>query len=167
MRRRLYIAGGVLAALVVGFLAGKFTTKPKVVETVKVETKTVTVTEWRDRIVEKQIKGPVQVRTITIEKPGGEKVVERFVYRGPVTTDRTEDGSGSAAQTGTTAATASKVTTSARPGWRLAVMAGTDRLSLSPTIYGGQIDRRLFGTLWLGAWATTEKQAGLSVALEF
>jgi len=169
--RRFYaeVAVGALLALAAAFYAGRFSAPVKTVETVKVETKTVTVTEWKDRIVEKRVAGPVRVRTITIEKPGGERVVERVVERGPVTTDTTTDHAGQSS--GTTASNAATVRLSetGRPGWRAAVSAAWSpgRLSLEPARYTAEVDRRLFGTIWLGLRASTDKTAGVAVGLEW
>jgi hypothetical protein len=169
MRTRLYIAAGVLLALVAAFLGGRFSAPARVEEKVRVETKIQTVTEWKDRVVEKRVAGPVRVRTITIEKPGGERVVERVVERGPVTTETAADLSGSTAVTASSEAASSRVVESARPGWRLSVSAGwaPERLTLRPEVYGVEVSRRVVGTVWLGAWARTDRTGGLVLAMEF
>jgi hypothetical protein len=169
VRTRLYIAGGVLLAVVAAFLGGRFAAPVRVEEKVRVETRTVTVTEWKDRIIEKRIAGPVRVRTITIEKPGGERVVERIVERGPVTTETAADLSGSTAVAASSAAASSRVVESARPGWRASVAAGwaPERLTLRPEVYGVEVSRRIVGTVWIGAWARTDRMGGLVLAMEF
>lgn len=57
----------------------------------------------------------------------------------------------------------------ARPSWRLAAQAGWkwDAPSLQPSIYGGEVSRRIVGPVWLGAWARTDSTAGVSLALEW
>jgi hypothetical protein len=165
---RLYLAAGVLLALVAAFLGGRFSAPVRVEEKVRVETKVVTVTEWKDRIVEKRVAGPVRVRTITIEK-AGERIVERVVERGPVTTETAADSAGSSSAAASSVGVSSRVVESARPGWRLSVAAGWDAeaLTLRPGLYGVEVSRRVAGTVWVGAWARTDRTGGISAALEF
>jgi hypothetical protein len=169
VRARLYIAAGVLLALVAAFIGGRFSAPVRVEEKVRVETKTVTVTEWKDRVVEKRIAGPVRVRTITIERPGGERVVERVVERGPVTVERSGESEGQSSSTASSVGVSERVVESARPGWRLSAVAGWDAeaLSLRPELYGVEVSRRVVGTVWLGAWARTDRTGGLVLAMDF
>jgi hypothetical protein len=164
-RRALYVAGSLLA-LTAAFLAGKYASPAKVVERIRVETKTVTVTEWKDRVVEKRVQGPVRVVEHITEKPGAERTITRWIDRGPVTTDTTRDGSGSSA-TKTDAKTDSSRTVTAQPSWRIEGQAGWSRLSPSPDLYGINISRRVVGTVWVGGWARTDKTAGASLGVEW
>jgi hypothetical protein len=150
-------------------VAGLFAAPVKTVETVKVETKVVTVTEWKDRVVEKTVKGPVQIRTVTHQRPGGERIIERVVQRGPVTTDRATESTGQASATAESTSATSRVTESGRPGYRVGVGAGWDpgRLSLKPDVYQLDVSRRIAGTVWLGAYGRTDKTFGVNIALEF
>lgn len=166
MRRRLLIAGGSLVALAAAFLAGRYATPAKVVERVKVETKTVTVTEWKDRLVEKRVQGPVREVEHIVEKPGAERVITRWTERGPVTTDTTTDSSGSSATKTDAKTDASRIVT-AQPSWRIEGQAGWSRLSPAPDLYGLGVSRRIAGTVWLGAWARTDKTAGIGIGLEW
>jgi hypothetical protein len=175
MKLRLALGAGVVLALVAAFVAGRYSRPAKVVETVKVETKTVTVTEWRDRVVEKRVQGPVRVRTITIEKPGGERVVERVVDRGPVTTDTTTDRDGSAASASASASSTSRTTEGRRPDWSAGVSAWwtPEASSLTPDRLGLELDRRILGTVWLGARASMHSvddpdvRLGAAIRMEF
>jgi hypothetical protein len=166
VKRRALIAAGSLLALVAAFTAGRFAAPAKVVERVKVETKTVTVTEWKDRVVEKRTQGPVRVVERVVEKPGEGRVVTRWIDRGPVTTDTTRDGSGSASTKTDAKTDASRVVT-AQPSWHIEGQAGWSRLSPSPDLYGFGVSRRIAGTVWLGAWARTDKTAGIGIELEW
>lgn len=59
--------------------------------------------------------------------------------------------------------------TEARPGWSATVTAGWDpgRLSSSPDVLEIGIDRRLFGGLWVGVRADTDKRIGASLRVEW
>lgn len=167
MRRWIYIGVGALAALVVAFLAGRYSAPVKVRTETKVETKTVTVTEWKDRIVERQVKGPVRVRVVTVEKPGGERVIEKWIERAPVTTETQTNVTGTAkAETESTSAT-SRVTEGARPGWAIAASGSWDPRALSsmPDRYGLELDRRVIGTVWLGVRADADDVKGSNLRL--
>ncbi len=64
-----------------------------------------------------------------------------------------------------------KIVERARPGWKVSVMAGLDfpyaiKGELRP-VYGGSIERRLFGPLSAGVWGLTSGAGGLSLSLEF
>jgi hypothetical protein len=169
MKRKVYVALGGVVALVVAFVGGRYSAPVKTVETVKIETKVVTVTEWKDRVVEKRVEGPVREVERIVEKPGAERVVTRWIERGPVSVDTTTDASGSASTQAHTSSQASRVTTAGRPGWRAAMAAAWSpgRPSLEPERYTVEVDRRLFGTLWLGVRASTDKTAGVALALEW
>lgn len=161
MRRRLVIAGAAALALVAAFLAGKYSSPRKVEERIKIETRV----EWRDREVTKRVEGPVREVERIVERPGAERVVTRWIERGPVTTDTASDASSSTSAQ----SSASKVTTPARPDWRASVAAGWDprALALKPEVYEGRVERRVLGTVWLGAWGRTDRTAGVSVGAEW
>jgi hypothetical protein len=174
MKRRVLIAAGAALALVAAFVGGRFSAPVRVEERVKVSMQTDTKIEYRDRVVERVVKGPVRVRTITITKPGGERIVERVVERGPVTTERETDLTGQSH--GTTASTAATVRTEerGRPGYSVGVSGewSPGRPSLTPERVGVELDRRLFGTVWLGVRASAgtgfdEPRVGLAARMEF
>jgi hypothetical protein len=169
MKRRALIAAGVTLALVAAFVGGRYAAPVEVREIVKVETKTVTVTEWKDRIVEKRVEGPVRIRTVTREVPGGERVVTVVEERGPVTVDRSQDRAGESRETGSSTVVSERVTKVAKPGWRASVLAGwdADAPALRPELYGVEVSRRLVGTVWIGAWARTDRTGGLGLAMEW
>jgi hypothetical protein len=169
VKRRLYIALGAAIALAAAFVGGRYSRPVEVREVVKVETKTVTVTEWKDRIVEKRVEGPVRIRTVTREVPGGERVVTVVEERGPVVTDRASDAAGSTASKTTGTVVSERVIKAAQPGWRASVLAGWDAgsPSLRPETYGVEVSRRVVGTVWIGAWARTDRTGGLGLAMEW
>lgn len=159
-------AAGTLAACAVAFVAGRRSAP------VRVEERTVTqvqrVVEYKDRVVAQKVAGPVRIVTRTVEKPGAERVVERVVERGAVTTTTTTDRQGTSTDTSKT--TAEKLTSAGQPGWRVAVSPGWDLRDLTdarPRTWGGEVDRRVLGPVWLGAWARSDKTGGLSVGFQW
>jgi hypothetical protein len=170
-KARRYLVGGGLCffVLVAAVLAGRYSLPARVVETVKVETKVETKVEWRDRVVEKRVEGPVRVVTRVVTAPSGERTEERVEEHGPVVTDRDIHAEGGSASMALASSESYKLTENPRPGWRVSVAAGwnPNRLSLDPSVYDLRVERRVFGTLWLGAFARTDKTGGLSLAMEF
>lgn len=169
MRRYLAIAAGALLALVAAFLGGRYSAPARVETRTEWKEKVVTVTEWKDRVVTQ--KGPERIRVVTREIPGGERIVEKVIERGPSTT--TTDTTGQAhSQTDQSSATVS-VKEAGRPGWSVGVSgqwAGAPS-SAVPDRLGLELDRRLFGTIWLGVRAssrgTSDPQLGLALRMEF
>lgn len=171
-RRRLYIAGGVALALVAAFLGGRFSRPVKVEERVKVETKIETRTEWRDRVIEKRVEGPTREVERIIEKPGAERVITRWIDRGPVTVDTSATAAGTSTASGAASSSASKVTDNARPGWAAGLAATWPSLSSRPERVGLELDRRILGTVWLGVRASAETdgsapQVGAALRVEW
>jgi hypothetical protein len=171
LKRRALIAAGALAALVVAFLAGRFSAPVRVEERTKVETQIQTVTEWRDRIVEREVvKWRERVVAVETVRPDG--TIERTT-----TTDRGADvdtsidaeGSGSATAAASERQETERVVSTERPGWGLGVAAAWEpgRLTGKPDRIGLELDRRLFGTVWLGLRADTDRRVGLGVRVEW
>lgn len=162
-------AGVVVAAGVVGYGFGRYATPAKV--EVRTETKTQTVVEYRDRVVERVVQGPT--RTVTVAKvvtlevpcppggtaPGTESTTTTTVEAGPVVIDRTSDGSGTAtasSQSGT-----STRTTQEAPRWLLQAGAGLDRHA--DTYWTAGASYRLAGPFWLGAAYQSTKAVEIRV----
>lgn len=171
-RRRLYVAGGALLALVLAFLGGRYSRPARVEERVKVETKIQTRVEWRDRVVEKRVEGPTREVERIVEKPGAERIVTRWIERGPVTVDTDATAAGASAVTGTASSSSAKVTDNGRPGWAVGLAAAWPSLSTRPERVGLEIDRRILGTVWLGVRVSAEPdgaapQAGVALRVEW
>lgn len=105
---------------------------------VQVRTETKVVTEYKTKVVERWRKNP----------DGSE---ER---------ERTEESSGNSE--------ASKIadTKVAKHNWTAGISAGLSTTVNSP-IYGVRLERRIVGPIFAGAYATTNKEAGVSLGLEF
>jgi hypothetical protein len=141
----------LVAALVlgvVGYAVGRYIQPARVETVTKVETKTQI--EYRDKIVEHRVEGPVRTvtRTLTRELPCIPGDTAPFtdttttVEEGPVVTDSTTDSTGTIAQT--TRVESKTVTVYTRP--RLMLQGGMD-LSRTWSLGGGV---RAIGPVWLG-----------------
>jgi hypothetical protein len=170
MRRWLYVGGAALAACALSFLAGRFSAPARVETRVEWRKKIVTQTEWKDRVVTQR--GPVRVVERIVEKPGAEREVTRWIERGPVTT--TKDLTGNASATTEINSATRTVSETGRPGWSGGLSAAWDpgRPSSMPDRIGLELDRRIVGTVWLGARASAEPdlgalRLGLALRVEF
>jgi hypothetical protein len=169
-RKKAILAGVALAALAAAFVAGLYS-RPARVETVtKVETKTVTETQWRDRIVYVQSKDTARhVVTHVEKKPDG-----------TVTTTKTEDvkvdqdtginadSSGEQHQEQQTSAEAKTVTIYERSRFAAEARCAW-RPGEAPRFDGAEIQVRALGPFWIGAGIekTDKLRATASVRAEF
>lgn len=60
----------------------------------------------------------------------------------------------------------SKVIDNVKPSWKAGALAGYNFDTVKP-VYGIVIEKRVLANIFVGAWGTTDKQAGVSVTLEF
>jgi FKBP-type peptidyl-prolyl cis-trans isomerase len=140
----------------VGAAAGYFSLPAKVVT--KTETKIV------EKIVEVRAQDKKErqnVRIVETKKPDGTVVKTTEIIKEKDTktnvatnTDRTEDNK------------TEKTVEYSKDGLLISVTASTnlDRPGLS---YGAEVQRRLFGPLWLGAHGSTDKTFGMSLGVSF
>lgn len=166
----------VIAALLLAlgaFVAGRFTAP------LKVETREIEHVVFKDRVVEK---------VVTVERAA--KLVTQVVYRDreiakdgtirehEVETTATKEDTSKVENRAHTAthegeATVTKtVTTTLRPDWRVAVLAGGSIQPplvpiAGPLVLGVELDRRIIGGLSAGAWVSSAGAAGASVSFEF
>lgn len=148
-------AGALLLAALIGYGIGRYATPAKVVTVTKVETK-VDV-QWRDRIVEKVVSGPVRTITHTVERlvPCTEGAstpttdTTTTVEQGPVVIDRMANSDGTSEST--TKTETKTVTVFSQP--RLMLQAGGGMaLSLKPTLSWSAAGLyRFAGPFWGGA----------------
>ena len=153
--------------------------------------KTVTVTEYKvqDRIVEKQViqlqdrivhdvQANVQTRTVTqwLPQPDGKTAVTTTTTT--VDTSKTEDKTNtkvldtSNKELDHQAVSTSKTTTTySKPKWMLGITPfinlHTMNLSLGNTSFGASLDRRVLGNVWVGLFASSKGDAGLSLKVMF
>lgn len=149
------------ALLAVAFCAGRASVRVRVEEKVVFRDRV----EWRDRVVEKKTEGPVRVRVVTHEIPGPqgpERVVERVVERGPVTTERRSDERASEEKT----AEKLKLRVPEGPSFLVGPSFGARLDNLSPTI-GGFLMFKAFDPIWLGVAADSSGSLRVQAALAF
>lgn len=141
-----------LASLTIG-AASAWYFKPPVVET---------RTEYRDKIVEvvKTVKERVKVQTKTRKetKPDGTRVEETTVTK----TDTDVKTAGSK----TSDVEKSVLQRYAQPDWRVSGLVGWD-FGRTQLVYGGAVERRIIGPVWLGVWGLSSGAAGGSVGVTF
>jgi hypothetical protein len=166
VKRRALVAGGAALALVAALVAGRYSRPAEVREVVKVQTRTVFQVERVE--VAKRVEGPVRIveRRVEVPGPAGPTVtVIRTEDRGPVVV--THDVNVNAAGTDEASASSSKVTTSARPGYRASLAADPLHISLDASSFRFGVERRIVGPLWLGASYQHRDALLVSVAGEF
>lgn len=134
-----------LVLLGIGFGAGHYFTPTKII------TKTETVVKTND-IIHDHIK--TIIRTIT--NPDG-------------TTDSTTtiDNNSVEVKNSSSESNSSSVTTYEKPQWKAQGLVGLNFDNTTIPIYGVGIERRIIGPISAGLWGNTNKEAGLSVSLEF
>lgn len=107
--------------------------------------------------IETQVK--VETRTVTEYKT---RIVERWTKdpNGNETHERTEESSG------TTASESTSTKSVAKHNWNLGVQAGLTT-DMNGVKYGLRAERRIIGPIFAGGYITTNKEAGISLGMEF
>lgn len=131
----------VVGLLLIGYSIGRYIQPTKVVTKVQTVTQTV-------------VQDHIHTVTVTVAKPDGSKVTTITQDNNSVVSKDTDTNS-------------STVTVYNKPQWKISGMAGANYNSLSTPIYGGQVERRVLGPVFIGIWGFNNKSAGLSAGLEF
>lgn len=139
-----YIALGVLVAAGLGYATGRYAQPAKVVIQTKEVVKTVTVVQHDTVTVVKEVKHP----------------------DGTTETDTTITDKDKDTTSDSDTKTASETITNLKPQWKAGVQAGYNFSSFQK-VYGAQIDRRILGPLFIGAWGNSDHAGGVSVSIEF
>lgn len=158
-------AAGITALVVLlglAFAAGRFTAPEQVREVEKLV--------WKDRIIEKVVtkKAKAVDRVVYVDRtvlPSGE-VREKTSTRTITDARETNDVAK------TTESTGEKITTPARPDWRVGALVGASLREpllpiAGPLVLGAHVERRIAGPFTMGLWFTTGGAAGLSATGEF
>lgn len=136
------ILGAILLAALVGYAGGRYVVPGKVTIKTEVVTKEVEVVKHDTVTVTKEIKnldGTVETDTVVTDKDIS-------------STKSTQD------------ATSEKIVENQKPQWKAQGLAGLT--FQGQQIYGGDLERRIIGPVFLGAWGTNQG-AGVSLSLEF
>lgn len=156
-----------LLALAVVAIIGAFFGRLTAPERVRVEERERVVrrVEWREKLVEKRVEGPVRIRTVTREIPPSPGSpcpdrplleTERIEERGPVVVNRAAES----AERIVREVVKERIEVPAPlPQWRAGALVGFDLGALSlaspagALVVGGHVERRVWGPLSLGAFA--------------
>lgn len=140
MNTKYYIIGGLIL-----FAAGLGT--GLYVKPAKVVTKTNTVTNdvIHDHII---------TVTHTVTLPNGQKDTTTTTTNNTVINDKSSTNS-------------STVIVYNKPQWKVNALAGLSASNLGTPIYGAQVERRILGPIFAGAWGTSDQRAGISLGIEF
>lgn len=137
----------VLAILIsagVGYAGGRYVQPAKVVTKIKEVTKTVQVVKHDTVTVVKEV-----------TRPDGSKESTTTI------TDHDVDTTDSSTKT-----SISQKISNEKPQWKASGLAGYNFSKLNP-VYGAQIERRIIGPIFVGAWGNTDKAAGVALSIEF
>lgn len=158
---RWFVVGIVSGLMVTFFFVGILVGRSKA--GVRVETKVVTVT--KEVQVEKRVEGPVRIVDRVIETPGpAGPVIERvrIEERAPVVIERAGAKEFVALET--------TKTVYSKPDWSLSLKTGWSHLRPEPDVYGLLLERRIIGSMRLGAWtnrSSNEWSGGVSVGFSW
>jgi hypothetical protein len=139
------------------------------------EAQIVTLTKFKDRIVEKRVESASKSRERIVyrereTRPDGTKI-ERETERALTLAKSSVNASTETERSGSTL-TESKSSVTDRPQWRVSVQAGAALRApavdlAGPLVIGAQIDRRILGGVSVGLWANTVGAGGVAVSAEF
>ena len=164
-------AGGLAIALLVGLLFGRYAAPSRVMERDHIVTTDREIeSTWRAYVGRTKVENNVRTRWLT-------KTV--WAKDGSVTQTRQAAEDRQTKQETTVDAREAKVREvvkyqevvhekiieAKRPDWLIGARAGLG-LDRQP-VYGGEIDRRILGPVWIGAWGQYPTAGGVSVKLMF
>jgi hypothetical protein len=136
----------LILMVLVGYAIGRYAQPAKVV------TKTQVVTQVHDVVHEK-----IHKVIVTVTAPNGTKTTTTTIDNGSVINDQSNTQSNS-----------STVTTYDKTQWSVGALANVDLTKgISAPSYGIQVERRILGPVWVGAYGLANASGGLSVSLEF
>jgi len=139
MNTRSYVLLGLLL-LVVGVAIGRYVTPERIVTKTIIDTKIVTVVQH-------------DTRTVTVTKPDGTTTI--------VSTDKSVDTIKQVEHESQV-----KVVENNKPQWKVSAQFAPKNVKYE-YFYGAQIERRILGPIFIGAFGNLDHTLGLSVGLEF
>jgi hypothetical protein len=102
----------------------------------------------------------IKTQTVTVEHEHTVTVVVTKPDGTSTSTTTTDKGETAGTKTSTTI-------DNVKPQWKVSALAGLGLNSPISTVYGGEVQRRILGPIFVGAWATTNRTGGISLGLEF
>lgn len=176
-RRWLAAAAFALASLVGSFAAGRFTAPTRVEEREHVvyrdRVKIERVTEQAQaKATEQQQAVRVVTRWIRTTAPDGSTREEQTTDSSAATAAKTSEASSSSDKLASEKETfvdkqRERIVETRRQDWSASLLVGWDRLQARPNVFGGMVSRRIIGPVELGAWATTERTAGIAATVRW
>jgi len=139
MTIRLYVLISLLL-VVVGYTIGRYTTPEKVVTKTVIDTHTVTVVQH-------------DIQTVTVTKPDGTSTTTVADHSVDTTKSQTDEHE-------------SKVVENQKPQWKVSAQFAP-KVPQYEYFYGAQVERRILGPVFVGAFGNIDHTVGLSVGLEF
>jgi hypothetical protein len=176
-KQKLYVTGSLGAGVFIGWLL--FHSDKRVEYREQVKTEYVDRVEYRDRIVERVVKDTssdrkqnVRVVTRYIERPDGtkettkEEISETHEQETSKTVaDKTQDTVIQKEVIAKTETKIEKVETPVAKEWHLSGNLGLTS-NLAP-VYGAQVEKRLWGPVFVGMKADTNPSVGVVLGMEF
>jgi hypothetical protein len=164
--KNLAISSAVL--LIAGLAIGRFTLPAKVVTKTQIQVQTQEVVKWQTKYVENQ-DDHKNTTIIETKKPDGTDVIETHISDSEDTSVNSSSGGSNSTQT-SEKETQSKTVTYAKNDWHLNALAspsGDGKLIDGKMSYGGQVERRIMGPFYLGAFGLQNSTFGVSVGVSF
>lgn len=163
------MAGAGVIIFVVGAAAGRYTLPAKVETKIVTQTVTQTVTKADDKTDVNDHKNEHKDETIEI-KPDGTKVIHVVTDDKGVETTKTDDKTDTTTKTDTKT-TSDKIVENSKMDWILGFDVAKDvQNPLTGIYYGGSVDRRIIGPIYLGIDARSNgssTQVGAGVKIGF
>lgn len=145
IRKQTVVGLLALAAFVlVGYAFGRYVQPARVVTETKEIVKTVEV-----------VKHDTTTKTHEVKHPDGTVETDTTV----VNRDTDISGTSSKSESKT-------IVDNTKPQWKVSGLAGYN-FSTYEKVYGAEVDRRILGPIFVGAWGNTQHTGGLSVSIEF
>lgn len=165
-KQYLVVIVGIFVLLGAGYSIGRYFAPAKITEKIVEKEVIKTVEVIKEVKVENK---DVKTKIVIEEKPDGTKTTTTEI-EDKTKTDTTTDTAKTDESTKTK--DTFKETVFAKPQWRIGVLGGVSASSLNFTetprlVYGGLIEKRIFGPVSAGVWATSSKDIGVLATWEF
>ena len=165
-------AGVALAILLIGYGFGRFATPSKIVERDRiVETERDTELTWHAYVGHTEVKTETKTawKTVTEWKPGG-VVVQTVQATQTATSDTRNDVTTNDGKVKERVVEKvverERIVEAAKPDWLLVGRAGLDFAVRTP-VYGAEVQRRIIGPVFVGAWGQRPWAGGVSLGFLF